>query len=87
VAEYERTLIRERMRRGKLAKYKAGLLLPWTYPPYGYQTDPDRPRDPDGVRLDEAKAAVVAEIFAMYLDGEATGPCLRIIRQFLYARL
>lgn len=28
VAEYERTLIKERMRRGKLAKLKAGLLLP-----------------------------------------------------------
>src|SRR3954452_16737104 len=33
VAEYERTLIAERMRRGRLAKLRAGLLLPWTYPP------------------------------------------------------
>jgi site-specific DNA recombinase len=69
VAEYERTLLSERMRRGRLAKYKAGLLLPWTHVrthvPYGYQVDPDRPRDPAGVRPDEAKAAVVAEIFAM----------------------
>jgi site-specific DNA recombinase len=68
VAEYERTLIKERMRRGKLAKLKAGLLLPWTHTPYGYRADPDRPRDPAGVRLDEEKAAVVAEIFAMYLE-------------------
>ena len=68
VAEYERTLVKERMRRGKLAKLKAGLLLPWTRCPYGYRTDPDKPRDPDGVRLDEEKAAVVAEIFAMYLE-------------------
>jgi site-specific DNA recombinase len=30
VAEYERTLIAERMRRGRLAKYRAGVLLPWT---------------------------------------------------------
>src|SRR5215211_619798 len=72
VAEYERTLIKERMRRGKLAKLRAGLLLPWTRPPYGYRTDPDRPRDPDGVRLDEAKAAVVAEIFAAYLEEGAS---------------
>jgi site-specific DNA recombinase len=35
VAEYERTLLSERMRRGRLAKYKAGLLLPWTHTPYG----------------------------------------------------
>jgi site-specific DNA recombinase len=68
VAEYERTLLSERMRRGRLAKYKAGLLLPWTYVPYGYRVDPDRPRDPAGVRLDETKAAVVAEIFASYLE-------------------
>lgn len=72
VAEYERTLLSERMRRGRLAKYKAGLLLPWTHVPYGYQVDPDRPRDPAGVRLDEAKAAVVAEIFASYLEEGAT---------------
>lgn len=72
VAEYERTLLKERMRRGKLAKLKAGLLLPWTHTPYGYRTDPDRPRDPDGVSLDEEKAAVVAEIFAMYLEEGGT---------------
>ena len=69
VAEYERTLLTERMRRGRLAKLKAGLLLPWTHTPYGYRVDPDRPRDPAGVRPDEEKAAMVAEIFAMYLEG------------------
>ncbi len=68
VAEYERTLLSERMRRGRLAKYKAGLLLPWTHVPYGLQVDPDRPRNPAGVRPDEAKAAVVSEIFAVYLE-------------------
>jgi site-specific DNA recombinase len=68
VAEYERTLLSERMHRGRLAKYKAGLLLPWTHVPYGLRVDPDRPRDPAGVRPDEARAVVVAEIFAMYLE-------------------
>src|SRR3954471_6651346 len=52
VAEYERTLITERMRRGRLAKLRAGVLLPWTSAPYGYRLDPDRPRDPRGVTLD-----------------------------------
>ena len=52
VAEYERTLIAERMRRGRLAKLRAGTLLPWTYPPYGYRLSPDRPRDPRGVTID-----------------------------------
>ena len=33
VAEYERTLIAERMRRGRPMKLRAGSLLPWTRPP------------------------------------------------------
>ena len=68
VAEYERTLIAERMRRGRLAKLRAGMLLPWTYAPYGYRMSPDRPRDPRGVTLDPAEAAVVAELFALYRE-------------------
>src|ERR687885_1975225 len=68
VAEYERTLIAERMRRGRLAKLRAGLLLPWTKPPYGYRVDPERPRDPAGVRRDEVEAALAAEMFAWYAE-------------------
>ena len=51
VAEYERSLIAERMRRGRQAKLRAGVLLPWTRPPYGYGVNPDCPRDPKGVCL------------------------------------
>jgi site-specific DNA recombinase len=58
VAAYERTLITGRMRRGRLCKLRAGVLLPWTRPPYGYRVDPERPRDPAGVRLDEAEATI-----------------------------
>lgn len=68
VAEYERSLITDRMRRGRQAKLRAGLLLPWTRPPYGYRVDPDRPRDPQGVRLEPAEAATVAEMAAYYLE-------------------
>jgi site-specific DNA recombinase len=72
VAEYERTLIAERMRRGRRAKLRAGCLLPWTRPPYGYRLDPDRPRDPAGVTLEAAEAAVVRELFAAYLEDHAS---------------
>ena len=68
VAEYERSLIADRMRRGRLNKMKAGLLLPWTFAPYGYQLDVERPRDPTGVRLDEAQAAIIREIFSCYVE-------------------
>jgi site-specific DNA recombinase len=68
VAEYERTLISERTRRGRLAKLQSGLMLPWTRPPYGYRVDPDRPRDPAGVRTDPTEAALVAELFRWYAE-------------------
>ena len=68
VAEYERTLIAERMRRGRQARYRDGLLLPWTRTLYGYQVDPDHPRDPTGVQVDKVQATVVREMFAFYLQ-------------------
>lgn len=73
VAEYERSLIAERMRQGRRRKYRAGLLLPWTSrPPYGYRLDPEHPRDPQGVGVDEAEAAVVQEIFIRYAEEQCT---------------
>jgi len=72
VAEYERTLIGERMRRGRLARYRAGLLLPWVQPVYGYLLDIERPRDPRGVRVSEVQAAVVRQLFAWYLEDGAS---------------
>jgi site-specific DNA recombinase len=74
VAEYERTLIADRLRRGRLVKYRAGVLLPWTRPPYGYRLSPDRPRDPAGVWIQECEAAVVREIFARY-TGQGASLC------------
>jgi len=72
VAEYERTLIADRMRRGRQAKLRAGRLLPWTNAPFGYRVHPERPRDPALVEIDETAAAVVRELFQAYADGEAT---------------
>jgi site-specific DNA recombinase len=72
VAEYERTLIAERTRRGRQRRFQAGQMLPWTRAPYGYRMAMDRPRDPSGVSQDPTEAAVVAEIFAWYLEGRHT---------------
>ena len=83
VAEYERTLITERMRRGRLAKLRAGTLLPWTRPPYGYRLHPERPRDPLGVTLDPAEANIVATIFATYLE---PGSSLHSLARALHAQ-
>ena len=43
VAEYERTLIADRMRRGRQARLRSGQLLPWTRAPYGYRLHPSGP--------------------------------------------
>lgn len=67
VAEYESELITDRMRRGRQAKYRAGLLLPWTKPPYGYRLGVENPRDPEEVTIEGSEAAVVREIYALYL--------------------
>jgi site-specific DNA recombinase len=53
-------------------KLKAGALLPWTVPPYGYRSAPDRPRDPAGVQIEPAEGAIVQELFARYLEGNGT---------------
>src|SRR5258708_32571450 len=62
VAEYERTLIAERMRRGRQARLRAGTLLPWTRPPFGYRLDPGRPRDAAGVRAEAGEAVRVGPL-------------------------
>jgi site-specific DNA recombinase len=72
VAEYERTLMAERMRRGRQMTLRAGILLPWTIPPYGYRVHPDRPRDPAGVQIEPVEGAIVQEVFARYLEAEGT---------------
>ena len=72
VAEYERTVIADRMRRGRLAALRAGRLLPWSTPPFGYRVDPRAPRDPAGVRVDEAQAATVRQIFTWYVEDGLT---------------
>ena len=72
VAEYERTLIAERMRRGRQAKLRAGTLLPWTTAPFGYRLDPERPRRADAVRVEPGEAVLVAQLSGWYLEPQAT---------------
>src|SRR5215217_3473809 len=60
------------MRRGRQAKLRAGTLLPWTTPPFGYRLDPERPRDVAGVRVEPGEAVLVAQLFDWYLEPQAT---------------
>jgi site-specific DNA recombinase len=72
VAEYERTLIADRMRRGRLMKYKTGRLIPWTKIPYGYRLDPEGSRKPEHVYIDDTEAAIIIEMFHWYLEANAS---------------
>ena len=60
------------MRRGRQAKLRAGTLLPWTTPPFGYRLDPERPRDAAAVRVEPGEAVLVAQLFDWYLQPQAT---------------
>ena len=67
-AEYERAVIAERMRRGKLHRIRTGQLMP-SQAPYGYRY---LPRDQPGGgqwRLVAYQAAVVRDIFSWYKAG------------------
>jgi site-specific DNA recombinase len=67
-AAYERTLIAERMRRGRQAQLRGGQLLPWTRAPYGYLLELERPREPSRGRIEPVHAAGVEHMFAWYTD-------------------
>src|SRR5215212_658807 len=70
------------MRRGRLAKLRAGQLLPWMRVPFGYRTDPERPRDPAGLRVEGYEAAIVRQMFAWYLERGATlGSVARLLME------
>ena len=81
VAEYERNLIADRMRRGRQSKLKSGTMLPWTIAPYGYLLDVERPRDPNRVQVDPVKAEIVKQIFASYTDAQRAVSLYGIAKQ------
>src|SRR5215212_4857390 len=55
VAEYERAVLGERFRRGKLQKARAGFVVSQV-PPYGYRYVPKREGQPGHLVVDEAEA-------------------------------
>jgi len=64
VAQYARTLIAERMRRGRQAQRRGGQLWPWTRAPYGSLLDPERPREPSRLQIAPVQAAGVEHMCA-----------------------
>ena len=67
VAEYERTKIAERYRRGKLYRARQGEVF-WNSVPYGYRRIPRQDGSPAHLVVDDAQAAVVRTVFAWHAD-------------------
>jgi len=87
VAEYERTLIADRMRRGRQARIRHGQLLPWATAPYGYVLDADHPRDPQGMRLHPVTSVVVQQIFASFTDPQTPLTLYQVAKQLTAAQI
>ena len=68
VAEYERTKITERYRRGKLYRARQGEVF-WDSVPYGYRRIPRRDGTPAHLVVNDAEADVVRKLFAWHADG------------------
>jgi len=67
VAEYEKTKILERSRRGKLAQAKSGRII-GNIAPYGYSYEKGQAKTTRGYTINEEEARVVKTIFSLYLE-------------------
>ncbi len=71
VAEYERTKLAERYRRGKLYRARQGEVF-WNSVPYGYRRVPRRDGVPAHLVIDEVQAEVVRKIFSWHAEAGMT---------------
>jgi site-specific DNA recombinase len=71
VAEYERAMLGERFRRGKLQKARAGHWVAGQAP-YGYRYVPARDGVPAHLEVDDAEAAVVRQLHRWLIDERMT---------------
>jgi site-specific DNA recombinase len=71
IAEYERAVLGERFRRGKLQKARAGHWIAGQAP-YGYRYVPDRDGVPGHLEVEEAEAEVVRMLYRWLIDERMT---------------
>src|SRR3954465_8257468 len=67
IAEYERAVLAERFRRGKLQKARDGH-IPSAKAPYGYRYEPRREAVPARLVVDEAEADMVRQLHAWVME-------------------
>ncbi len=79
-AEYERAVIVERMRRGRLHRLKTGQLMPHT-PPYGYRYVPLEQPGGGKWHIIPPQAEVARDIFSRYHAGQRVADIVRYLNQ------
>lgn len=72
LAEYERSQITDRTRRGRLHTARKAAFMPWAYRMYGYRYTPKQAGMPPRVELHPDQAAMVREIFGWLLHDQLT---------------
>jgi site-specific DNA recombinase len=87
-AEYERAVIQERMRRGRLFAARQGRIS-WGRAPYGYRYIRKTPELPQQVLINEPEAAVVRQIYQWLLEEQLSSYALaeRLTEQGIPTRL
>src|SRR5262245_48054346 len=78
VAEYERAVLNERFRRGKLHKARTGQYL-GSNPPYGYRYVPKREGVPGHLVVEPAEADLVRRVYRWLVDEQLT--CRQIVKR------
>jgi site-specific DNA recombinase len=68
-AEYERALIKERLRRGRLFAARQGRAT-WGNPPYGYTYRPKTDTTPQQLVIHEAEAEIVRQMYRWLIEEE-----------------
>jgi site-specific DNA recombinase len=86
-AEYERALIKDRMRRGRLFAARQGRLT-WGNPPYGYRYRPKADNTPQQLLIDEAEAEIVRLIYGWLIEEGCSSYAIekRLVTQGVLAR-
>lgn len=79
MAEYERTQILERTRRGRLEKARRGQFIPWAYRCYGYEYLPKRHDSAPQVIIDPIEAESVRRIFRLLIEEQLS--CRQITKR------
>src|SRR6266705_3179349 len=72
IAEYERSQIADRTRRGRLHKARKAEFLPWAYRAYGYRYIPKQAGLPPRVEIHPEQAEVVRDMFRWLIQEQST---------------